>query len=228
MNKWFVQKDNIISGPFDQTQIEQYLLRNLEQSLLIWGKGMSEWLSPTEWNHYLNLNKNKIETATKGPVWKFKNDDKESEPLCFNDLILALKALDTFENAVVKNETLSKWESVFSISAVADALGVTRRNTPRVPILGFLVGERIDDHSPVHSKVVTISEGGCGVADDSSLRPGVSIKGVLQSPNLSTDIHIQADVVYVGPDGYTGLKFSSISPEFKSQIIEYINKFKES
>ena len=47
------------------------------------------------------------------------------------------------------------------------------------------------------------------------------------SPNLVQSVAIVGDVVFAGEDGSMGIKFSSISQEAQSLIIEYISKFKE-
>lgn len=228
MSKWFAQKNNKITGPFDQIQIENLISTN-PNDILIWGKGMSEWLAPNDWKDFLNQKNSVLETAKAEPMWFFKYNDKESAALNFNELTSELKKITNYDGLYLKNDTQpNKWQSIFALPIIADELGITRRNTPRVPILGFLNGQRLDDHTAIKAKVVTISEGGCGVTDGSGINAGTSLKGIIKSPNLNGDIHIHADVVYVGKDGYIGMQFSSISPESKSQIIEYVNKFKES
>lgn len=227
MSKWFAQKNNKISGPFDKTQIENLINQN-PNDLLIWGKGMNEWLGPNDWKNYLTNKTDELDSAKANPKWYFKNDQFESPAFGFNQLIAELKKLETFESVYIKSETHLKWQSIFTVGVVADELGISRRKTPRVPILGFLSGLRVDNHNPIKAKVVTISEGGCGVTDAQGIQAGTSLKGTIKSPNLNSDIHISADVVYVGKDGYIGMKFSSISPESKSQIIEYVNRFVDS
>lgn len=226
MSKWFAQKNNKITGPFDQTHIES-LLQSNSDDLLLWGKGLSEWLTAKEWQDHIKGIQAEM-TEAQNPNWYFKTSQSSSKPLNFNTLIAEIKKLNTYEDLMIKNDQQDKWVSIFALPLVADEIGITRRQMPRVPILGFLTGQRVDDHSTIKAKVVTISQGGCGVTEGTGITSGTSLKGIIKSPNLIGDIHISADVVYIGKDGYIGMKFSSISPESQSQIVEYVNKFKDS
>lgn len=225
MSKWFAQKNNKITGPFDQTHIES-LIQGTSEDLLVWGKGLSEWLTPKEWHDHIQGLQAELNGA-QNPNWYFKTAQISSNPLNFNTLIAEIKKLNSYEDLMIKNDQQDKWVSIFALPLVADEIGITRRQMSRVPILGFLTGHRVDDHSSVKAKVVTISQGGCGVTEGIGLTSGTSLKGIIKSPNLIGDIHVGADVVYIGKDGYIGMKFSSISPESQSQIIEYVNKFKD-
>lgn len=228
MSKWFAQKNNKITGPFEQTHIES-LIQTQEEGLLIWGKGLSEWLSPKEWSDHIKGTQNEASTSgQKNPNWYFKTATVTSPALSFQNLIVEIRKLNSYDDLLINNDEKNKWISVFAFPLVADELGITRRQMPRVPILGFLSGQRVDNHSAVKAKVVTISQGGCGVTEGVGITSGTSLKGIIKSPNLPGDVHISADVVYIGKDGYVGMKFTSISPESQSQIIEYVNKFKDS
>lgn len=227
MSKWFAQKNNKITGPFDQTHIES-LIQNQNEGLLIWGKGLSEWLTPNEWSDHLKgIQTNTSSTGQKTVNWYFKTTTHTSPALSFPNLIAEVKKLNTYDDLIINNDEKNKWISVFAFPLVADELGISRRQMPRVPILGFLSGQRVDDHSSIKAKVVTISQGGCGITEGVGITAGTTLKGIIKSPNLNGDIHISADVVYIGKDGYVGMKFITISPESQSQIIEYVNKFRD-
>ncbi|NUM58186.1 MAG: PilZ domain-containing protein [Bdellovibrionaceae bacterium] len=225
-HKWFTQKKNKINGPYNLNQIEA-LIENSQDDILIWGQGMAEWLTPNDWKVFLSEKQKVNDSQREIPSWKFRINDTESQDLTFKELINELKKQKEFDLIYFKNKEQPKWTSIFSSVVIADELGITRRNTPRVPILGFFDGERVDTHVPVKAKVITISEGGIGLTDAVGFSQGIYIKGLIKSPNLNSDIHVHAAVVYMGNDNYVGLKFTSISPEAKSQIIEYVNKFSD-
>jgi hypothetical protein len=227
MSKWFAQKNNKITGPFDQTHIES-MIQTQEEGLLIWGKSLSEWITAKEWLDYIKGTQTENSPSNqKNANWYFKTTNITSPALSFQNLIVEIRKLNTYDDLLINNDEKNKWISVFAFPLVADELGITRRQMIRVPILGFLNGQRVDDHSAVKAKVVTISQGGCGITEGVGITSGTSMKGIIKSPNLPGDVHFSADVVYIGKDGYVGMKFTSISPESQSQIIEYVNKFKD-
>ncbi|MNT95603.1 hypothetical protein D3C72_2375100 [compost metagenome] len=73
--------------------------------------------------------------------------------------------------------------------------------------------------------MISISEGGLGVTEVRNLQIGDRFTGNLNSPNLYMQINAICDVVYLGNDGYAGLRFANLPIEAKSSIIEYVNKF---
>ncbi len=128
-----------------------------------------------------------------------------------------------FSTVDLWTEGFSQWKEFYAIQRVVDDLGLTRRSHPRVPIMGTLQGEYTD--GPVYARVISISEGGLGITEAPKLKIGDVVKGTLTSPNLFLTIHCTSTVVYVGQDGYAGLKFSSIPTEARNSIIAYVAKF---
>ncbi|HPI41180.1 MAG TPA: PilZ domain-containing protein, partial [Pseudobdellovibrionaceae bacterium] len=157
-------------------------------------------------------------------IWRARVEGKESDLLKYDELIDYLKSLKDLNNIEVWMDAQKKWKDLFAVNRIVDTLGVSRRSHPRVPIIGNLHCE-----SPAKGnfdvKVITISEGGTGVVEAKSVRIGDRFKGTLDSPNLFSKIVSQFEVLYVGKDGYAGLKFVGLPLEFKTQIIEYVNKF---
>ena len=135
--------------------------------------------------------------------------------------------LSSFDNVYVKSDQEPKWQLLFTASTITERLGITRRNQLRVPIFGFFEGYNVALAENFKSKLLTISEGGCGLTDAYGLKIGHSIKGQIISPNINQPLPIVGDVVYSGNHGDLGIKFSSLSKESQSLVFDYISKFKE-
>lgn len=122
------------------------------------------------------------------------------------------------------------WKDIYQFPVIVDKLGLSRRKTPRVPLLAQFSGQLIRTSSShetqdFSARVVTVSEGGVGLTDVYDLKLGDTIKGTIASPYFFAGLYIEAEVTYAGTDGYTGLKFTSITDEAQSQIIGYVRKF---
>jgi hypothetical protein len=54
---------------------------------------------------------------------------------------------------------------------------------------------------------------------------GEKFEATLTSPNLLTQINAAMEVVYVGTNGYAGLRFLKIPSEARAALIDYVKKF---
>lgn len=224
---WFAYVDGEIKGPFHDTELES-LFHNWPH-MFIWGQGLQQWIAPTQWKSLMTENPSSTR-ATKGAEperkWRLKIDDHEMKDLTYDQMLDVLKTRDDYDAIRVWTEGYSDWRELFQIHQIADELGVSRRKHPRVPIMGGLTCEGPSGQFDL--KALSISEGGLGATGSSgSLHIGDRLKIVLKSPNLFAPVNATAEVVYVGPDGYIGLKFLGIQIESKSSIVEYVRKFQE-
>ena len=137
-----------------------------------------------------------------------------------------LKKNADYNRVQVWSEDTQGWKNVYSLPAIADELGISRREHPRVPLMGHLTVE-LTPGNLAKFRAVTISPGGLGLSDAKSLSIGQSYKATLSSPHLSASIHCAFEVVYAGQDGDRGLHFTSVTAEAEALILEYINKFSE-
>jgi hypothetical protein len=146
-------------------------------------------------------------------------------PLSYSELIVTLKRLMNHTGIQLWNDTQKEWQEIYLVAKVSDELGISRRIHPRVPIMGKLVCET--PKGQITTKVISISEGGLGVSDASQFLMGEKYKANLTSPNLFVSINCIVEVMHVGSEGYSGLRFLNLPVEAKSAVIEYVNKFKE-
>jgi hypothetical protein len=220
--RWFIMQENQVQGPYQEQEIEG-LISQL-QNPLIWGRGLTEWVPPLKWREALK-NPALIIQEEAEPMWKYRIEDREHGPMKFQEMLTQLKKELDHSNILLWNEEKPEWRDIFTVQKVADELGVSRRAHPRVPIMGNLQCEMPD--GPVTLKVISISEGGVGVSGTNNLTIGQKFKAVLSSANLFVTVNCTCEVVYVGSEGYAGIRFSNLPIEAKSAVIEYINKFKD-
>lgn len=223
--KWFLMSEGQVTGPYskdDVTTRAQAL-----QNPLIWGRGSSEWFPLERWNKVLQDLEALEQRSKAGPdrFWKIKNAGQELKPMSHDQMIEYLKTIKDYSEIQIWTEGYSEWKDIYQVHKIMDELGVSRRQHPRVPIMGSLACEGAT--GTFTARVLSISEGGLGITESPNVKIGEKFKTILKSPNLYAPIHATMEVVYVGADNYAGLRFVGLHSESKSAIIEYVKKFTE-
>lgn len=224
--KWFILSDSQVTGPYTKSDIDAKI--NAFNSPLIWGRGQTEWVTSDKWERLLQEFEStqiRANSAHRERQWKVRIDGHEQRPMTHDQMIDFLKTKTDFGDVQIWTEGYSDWKDIYQIHKIMDELGVSRRQHPRVPIMGTLTCEGATGNFT--ARVLSISEGGLGVTEANQVRIGEKFKTILKSPNLYAPIHSTVEVVYVGGDGYAGLKFTGLHSESKSTIIEYVKKFTE-
>jgi hypothetical protein len=225
-SKWFLLIDGQVSGPFTKEEVDSRL--TLGSNPLIWGRGQTEWVPSDRWNQVLRDHDSanrKNRNAGLDRMWKIRVAGQELRSMNHDQMIDFLRTQKDYGEIQIWTEGYTEWKDIYQIHKIMDELGVSRRQHPRVPIMGTLACEGAT--GSLTARILSISEGGLGVTEAPEVKIGEKFKTILKSPNLYTPIHSTAEVVYVGQDGYAGLKFISLHPESKSAIIEYVKKFTE-
>lgn len=220
--RWFLLTEGQVSGPFSKTDVEARL--STLKNPLIWGRGQSDWVPQERWNKVLrdldNAGKTRVGTDRQ---WKIRVAGQELRPMDHDQMLDHLKSLKDLSDVQIWTEGYTEWKDIYQIHKIMDELGVSRRQHPRVPIMGTLTCEGAA--GPFNARVLSVSEGGLGVTEAPQAKIGEKFKTILKSPNLYAPIHATCEVVYVGHDGYAGMKFVGIQSESKGVIIEYVKKF---
>ena len=219
---WFILSEGQVTGPYSPEEVEGRLGSSPHPQ--IWGRGQSEWMTPAKWRQSSHDQiKNSAAQQAEEERWQLRVSGKELGTYKYPDLILNLKALPQLEDAEVKTEK-EGWRSIYSIGRLTNELGLSRRTHARVPIVGTLKckSPRMGEFN---CRAISISEGGVGVNDAKNFQIGEHFEVVLESPNLYVTLNTTCEVVYVGQDGYAGLRFIGLPMEFKNALIEYVNKF---
>jgi hypothetical protein len=223
---WFILSEGQTTGPFEPDEVEKNLASSKEPQ--IWGRGHSEWMPPARWRQTLKDAGHALPKAVATPdkpqgLWRVRIHGEEKQPLRYEELVGYLKQFPDLSSIDVFPEAGDKWKEVYEIPRLVEELGISRRSHPRVPIVGTLVFEIPQGESTC--RVISISEGGIGINDAQGMQIGNRFQGTLTSPNLYVTITSMFEAVYIGADGYAGLRFIDLPDEFKSSVIEYVNKF---
>ena len=143
--------------------------------------------------------------------------------MTLEELVEQLKDYTDLSPVRIWTEGFEDWKEVYQVQKVVDELGISRRTHPRVPIMGSLKCEATA--GPMNARLISISEGGVGVNNAVGLQIGEKFEATLTSPNLLTQINAAMEVVYVGTNGYAGLRFLKIPSEARAALIDYVKKF---
>lgn len=221
--KWFLLNEGHVTGPFSKEDVASRV--NTNTSVLIWGRGQSDWLPHDRWTQVLKEGDSPSVKAKSHSdrLWKIRVSGQELKPMTHDRMMDFLKTQKDFGEIQIWTDGYADWKEIYQIHKIMDELGVSRRAHPRVPIMGNLQCEGATGN--VTARVLSISEGGLGITDAASMKIGEKFKVTLKSPNLYAQITATAEVVYIGDDSYAGMKFVGLHPESKSAIIEYVKKF---
>lgn len=223
---WFILTENKVSGPFNKAEVEAQA--SVQAGALIWGRGQADWVNLNRWHR---LMKESEETHRRHRqqaerLWKISDGGQEQKAMNHDQMLEFLRGKNDLSQVLIWTEGYSEWKEIYQIHKIMDELGVSRRHHPRVPIMGTLLCEGATGE--FEARVLSVSEGGLGVTEIPPLKIGEKFKTILKSPNLFAPIHATAEIVYLGHDGYAGLKFIGLQSESKSALIEYIKKFQDS
>jgi hypothetical protein len=221
--KWFILENEQVQGPFTTGEVEAKLLE-VKTPPLIWWRGIAEWVRLEKWQQELRTNPAySRDREVQDRRWKMKIQETEYPESTMAELVQQLKKINDLSQVRVWTEGYSEWKEVFQIHKIMDDLGVSRRQHVRVPIQGQMTYETSE--GTFTAKLVTISEGGCGIVQSEKLSMGSKVKGTIQSAQLFQSLNVSCEVLYIGYDGYAGMRFLGLHTEVKSAIIEYVKKF---
>ncbi|WP_413293966.1 PilZ domain-containing protein [Bdellovibrio sp. HCB185ZH] len=221
---WFILNEGQVTGPFEPEEVESQVASFKEP--LVWGRGQGEWDTPAKWRTKIKDLPPSTPAGDQSKVWMTRIEGKiNKEPMKYADMIVALKKLTDLSQVDISTDGGKTWKEVYALQQVVDDLGISRRSHPRVPIVGTLEFEPSETAPPLKCRVISISEGGLGINDAEGLQIGQKFFATLTSPNLYQTITTTCEVVYMGNDGYAGLRFVGLPEEFKSSVIEYVRKF---
>lgn len=225
MKSWFILSNDVINGPYTQSEVVKEIAEGKWKEARFWSKGKPHWMTSAQFKEDITTQKKQADLPRPQDVlWSLKEQDTQHGPWKYEELVNFLKKKKHYKNIFVSNNVNPVWEAVYQIESLMDKLGVNRRQSARVPIFGtisildgFLKGKK--------GPLTTLSQGGLGAKELKGLSIGEKIKGVFSISHLQTPIHFQGEVVTIHPDGGFDLKFTNISAEGVSQIIAYVKQF---
>lgn len=224
--KWFFLKNNEVTGPYTEAEINP--LAAAAPEALIWGQGLNEWVSHAEWRKALQDAEAMIHGLQKDmiPAWLIKFNDHTYGPFTYDQLVQVLKVHEAPSDVLIKSDPHSpNWHGIYDYPPLVEEVGLTRRQHHRAPISGIFKFEK--DGVTHESLLGSISQGGIGIIEAHGLTVGDIVKGEIQSHQLPISINCQCEVLYFQQeDGNWGLRFINLPAESMSLVIEYTKRFK--
>ena len=225
---------------------------NLTQAL-VWKRGQSEWIRAQNWQSATDtppqrtaappvtsvsgvdehthtaidnemFEKTFTQAFTEGAFYRVQLNFVDQPLMTKSELLNLISKQPDVSAISIQDPKTKDWKEVYAFPDIVEKLGISRRKQQRVPILAQFSG-RSNKSKNVSYRVITVSEGGMGFTENYDLKIGDDVEGQITSPHFFQPINVKADVIYAGLDGYIGLKFSQITDETKSAVIEYIKKF---
>jgi hypothetical protein len=248
MNKWFINSNDYIKGPFEAEEVQQHIrsLGDEIQKTFLWSRGHSEWIRADRWSPDVVPAQTKSTDSSFTPsspgasykadmVDSIKSNSLEKYRVQYDYVDKGEMTKEELTQFTAKQEDVSKisifdknskeWKEIYTLPDIVQRLGITRRQHQRVPILAQFNGIHTTTGAQISARVITISAGGMGITDNFELKLGESIQGQLSSPHFFAPISITAEVTYAGLDGYVGLKFVNASDEVMALVQDYIKRF---
>jgi hypothetical protein len=224
--EWFVYHKNSVLGPFTTSDVTTQLTSGkFDEESFIWWKGEKDWISIIQWQSQFPAIVQKLESCY-NTEWKIKTPTMTTDSMPFDSCIEHLKSVDIKSGIYISKAVNTNWENIFSNSVFLNALEMTRRKSPRVPIVATAKISKAGSKFSYLVKLNVIGEGGIGVSGLTKNFPtSVPIDIKIESANLSAPINAEGTIIYHTPDGVTGIEFNTINAEGRALIIEYVNQF---
>jgi hypothetical protein len=222
MIKWFLFHHGQVKGPFTTSEVHD--LSEASEGLF-WGRGLNEWIPYTRWVDWQDKQEQDLE-RTKVKLqrqWRARIINQDHEPMSYTDLLELLKGRSHYDDVWVWTEGYSEWQPIFGFHKLMDDLGLGRRAHPRIPVRGEV--EVKCAKGQFQGRAMSLSEGGMGIADIQELQVGDLIHVTLKNSSFVQPIRASGEVVYIEHQTFTGVKFTQVSSESRSLIIEYVKHY---
>lgn len=225
MNKWFIQTEELVKGPFTAEDVQERLAKGeFRSSDLIWGPAQEEWRQVQWWtSNYANI------LAGVGQIsplqeWHYSINGQTHGPLGRAELMQALKPLKSLGDVLLWTSGMVAWAPVFEFQELLSEMGVSRRQFPRADIIGR--AHLKTPNGEIQAELISVGEGGFGVALTSGVLPGQIFPAELHSVALREVVHAKVECRFIN-NGMTGFRFKEINAEHKNTIIHYVKQYLE-
>lgn len=220
MAQWFVFSNDEVRGPFATEDLQaQAAGGTVDMNGLVWGRALKDWTQLGQWLKLAVDGSAFLHVQTPAEVnWHYAYQGNTKGPMKRDQLIDELKHLPGADSVMLWTKGMKGWAPVFEFYDIADELDINRRQHPRVTISGKVVATSGD--AKWEGQLKTLSSGGFGTLGLNHLIPGEKYKIEIHSQELTTSIHVNAQLRYNSEDGFSGFKFESLSSEQRSVIMQ--------
>jgi hypothetical protein len=219
--KWFVQLNDAVDGPLSTDEVTSRLVDgHLTKAQLIWGPTMDAWMNLQQWQQNISGFGEGTAPEPTTEAWHYAVGGQSHGPMSRPQLVDELKSLQGGD-VMVWTKGMKEWAPLYEFHDLLNEIGINKRQFPRAELTGKAV-LRTEGNVTI-APLLSISEGGFGVALEEGLTSGQAVTVELQSAVFLGSLHIKAEVRYVG-EGVIGFKFTQISQEAKGTIIQFIKQ----
>ncbi len=224
-NRWFfLNKNNEVLGPFDKWEIELQLVS--EPDGLVWGSGMTDWLTPTDWRNRVQLLEEVLIEldSNKSLIWYYQDGSVVAGPFSYHDLIQELKKCVDSSQILIRRSPHKKMRPIYEWPVLVEETGLSRRRHIRVPIQADFKFR--SDQEVQQKKVNTISEGGFSLMNCTEHNEGDILTGQIISIFLKPAVLCSAKLIHTHKNGICSFRFQELSPSAAIIIKNYTARFK--
>ena len=190
---------------------------------MVWWRGQAEWMPAPLWKQNLPKILKELSVSPEKKSFYLDHLGERLGPLSITEIVARIKGMPSYDAVRLWSNDSRRWQSVFDVGPLCEALGVTRRSTPRVPLVGSCIVQK--DNVQLIAPVLTVSMGGLGVKLDQNVPLQGIVTLTLRSPSLFNMIKTRAEVAYVKDDCTAGFKFLALNSENQAALVEYIKNF---
>jgi hypothetical protein len=177
------------------------------------------------WSQNLSQITSSLQQQAVQQLWHYAVDGDSKGPMTRIELIGEIKGLRQKDGILIWTKGMKAWADLYEFHDLVDEIGLNRREHPRATVDGSVV-LKVDDKTLI-GKLRTLSVGGFGGSQmNTYLAIGQVVQADIKSDALGDAISVKAIVQYITDAGFVGFKFSSISMENKSRIVEFIRRQK--
>ncbi len=219
---WFVQKNENVEGPISTDDVQTRLQTGqLSDKHMIWGRGLETWITLSHWQQELPHLATGGQVEVVQEMWHYASGGKSLGPFPKSLLVEELKNVENVGDVMIWTKGMKEWAPLFEFHDLLSAVGINKRQYPRADLTGRALIKT--SGMTLIGKLLTLSEGGCGIAIEQGLVPGQAFTLEMQSPGFRDTLHAKAECRYVS-EGIAGIRFTQISKETKSAIIQFVKQ----
>ena len=223
---WFVHQDDTILGPLTTDQVlSQLKSGELSYGSHIWGQGHVEWNPISSWEDHFKTHLEEFEVGNK--KWRLRESQAIiAENMTFEEVVSNLKNRDDLQYISISPQNQTLWKPVYSSYVFMEALGLSRRNYIRAPLMGLAKVSRGVSRFSYVVKTSTIGPGGLGVCGlGSNFTAGLPVEIKVESQDLGIKLLANGTIKYHTSDGFVGIAFDNLEEESKLVIESYVKRF---
>jgi hypothetical protein len=220
--KWFVQIGDKVEGPMRTEEVQSRIQAGVfPKQALIWAAGLEHWQNLQSWMGevgQMSLDSGK----TEGPeAWHYAVGGQSKGPLSREAMVQEIKTLSGAGEIMLWCKGMKEWVPLYEFHDLLSEVGMNKRQFPRAELSGKAVIK--GSGTTLIAPLLSLSEGGFGVALDSGPVSGEVFTVELQSSSFREPLHAKAEVRYLG-EGVVGFKFTHLNVETKSLVIQFIKQ----